>query len=136
MSDNLSTNKEFRLTIREIVQEIALAENGIILPNGNFDFHLFFDLMSRQVARSILRLATLEEPIVEIPADWWQHFKHRWFPRWLRRKFPVKTKWVSAVHKFPELEVPQGILGREFVHLRLVDSLEEILADKRNNNGE
>jgi len=25
----------------------------------------------------------------EWPADWWQHFKQRWFPRWALRRWPV-----------------------------------------------
>lgn len=24
------------------------------------------------------------------PADWWEHFKLRWFPAWLLNKYPVK----------------------------------------------
>ena len=67
----------------------------------------------------ILNVATLEEPIQEIPADWFQHFKLRWFPRWLKRKFPAKMVWVVAIHKFPELQIPP--LGREYVHLKVVD---------------
>lgn len=24
------------------------------------------------------------------PRDWWEHFKQRWFPRWLEERFPVE----------------------------------------------
>jgi hypothetical protein len=27
---------------------------------------------------------------VEYPADWWQHFKQRWFPCWALRRWPCK----------------------------------------------
>jgi len=27
---------------------------------------------------------------IHAPADWWQHFKERWFPNWLEQKFPVR----------------------------------------------
>lgn len=29
---------------------------------------------------------------VDMPVDWWQHFKERWFPRWAIRRWPVRTK--------------------------------------------
>lgn len=67
----------------------------------------------------ILDLATQNEPIMEVPADWFQHWKLRWLPRWLKRKFPPKMVWVWAIHKFPELNLPR--LGREYVHLTIVD---------------
>lgn len=28
----------------------------------------------------------------EWPATWWQHFKQRWFPAWLKKRFPVKME--------------------------------------------
>lgn len=39
------------------------------------------------------------------PADWWQHFKDRWFPHWLRKRFPVQyrtqTTTMHAAKLFP-----------------------------------
>ena len=67
----------------------------------------------------ILDLATINEPIREIPFDWWAHFKLRWFPKWLKRKFPPRMVWVVAVHRFPELQVPD--LGREYISLKTID---------------
>ena len=29
---------------------------------------------------------------ITYPADWWQGFKERWFPRWLRHISPVQRK--------------------------------------------
>lgn len=38
------------------------------------------------------------------PADWWQHFKQRWFPAWALRRWPValkkETQRKSVTHKF------------------------------------
>ena len=28
---------------------------------------------------------------IEYPADWWQAFKKRWFPKWLLNRYPVKN---------------------------------------------
>ncbi len=27
---------------------------------------------------------------VSYPADWWQAFKERWFPKWAKRRWPVE----------------------------------------------
>ena len=33
----------------------------------------------------------------EWPADWWQHFKKRWFPRWALRRWPVRMEKREGV---------------------------------------
>lgn len=54
-----------------------------------------------QITRSIggNMVATLRQDVfgeqvlhetVRYPADWWQAFKERWFPVWLKRQFPVR----------------------------------------------
>jgi len=30
----------------------------------------------------------------EFPEDWWQAFKERWFPQWLKKRYPVKYKQI------------------------------------------
>ena len=30
----------------------------------------------------------------EFPEDWWQAFKERWFPQWLKKRYPVKYKLI------------------------------------------
>lgn len=32
----------------------------------------------------------------EVPADWWQHFRQRWFPVWWLKQYPVKTKPIAV----------------------------------------
>lgn len=50
---------------------------------------------------------------ISYPADWWQWFKQRWFPKWLLARFPPKmtTHTVSVSRIFPDFKNPQ--LGRE-----------------------
>lgn len=41
----------------------------------------------------------IRDAIVEYPADWWEAFKDRFFPRWARRLWPVKkTSILVATH--------------------------------------
>lgn len=37
---------------------------------------------------------------IEYPQDWWEHFKARWFPSWLKKRFPVRYhKDVIETHR-------------------------------------
>ncbi len=47
-----------------------------------------------------------KERDVTFPETWWQHFKQRWFPSWLLRRYPVRltTVTVRAEALFPDLE--------------------------------
>ena len=83
------------------------------LNTDNFTFqtlHSFFKDMIRCVAR----VAVLEELLTSFPADWWQAFKARWFPIWLRGRFPVRVTEIRVRHKFPEYH---QLLGREYVEI-------------------
>jgi hypothetical protein len=50
------------------------------------------------------------EMAIEVPASPWDHFKDKYFPHWLERRFPVKKKkitkeWVfTASILFPHLD--------------------------------
>jgi len=44
------------------------------------------------------------EPI-RYPADWWQALKDRWFPAWLRRRYPVVYTAIDVAAMYPDLRV-------------------------------
>ena len=50
----------------------------------------------------------LENQKVEVPIDWWEHFKLRWFPVWLLKRFPVKFKiiMIEAMALYPKIGMP------------------------------
>lgn len=52
-----------------------------------------------------------ESEQVSYPTTWWDAFKARWFPRWLRRFFPVAmtTVCMERYCVYPEVPRPQGI---------------------------
>ena len=39
---------------------------------------------------------------IEYPADWKEAFKERWFPDWIKKKYPVKYKKYDAYMIFPD----------------------------------
>ena len=45
-----------------------------------------------------LRAEVYGRKLGPIPADWWQSFKQRWFPKWLLRRFPVRELDLWAIY--------------------------------------
>jgi hypothetical protein len=35
------------------------------------------------------------------PANWWEAFKERWFPRWYLKRHPIQKAFVSVHREFP-----------------------------------
>jgi hypothetical protein len=64
------------------------------------------------------------EQIVEYPADWWQHFKQRWFPNWTVKRYPVKMTVVRVpqqitMHRVcPHIPISMDDSQRGYIHVR------------------
>lgn len=112
-------DEEFTFQVQQLAEVLAMGR-GTKIAGERFDVEEKVEA-TRYLIALVLDIATQEEPMMRIPADWWQAFKERWYPQWLKKKSPVKYKEIVAVHRFPELEVPHEVLGREFVHLKIVD---------------
>lgn len=106
-----TTFKAKKLVVRE-----ALA-HGILLQPERVQLQLL-QLGIEHVIEAIVTLATQEEEVCDIPADWWQACKERWFPKWLKRRYPVRYDQIWSEHNFPEIELPD--FGREFVHFKKI----------------
>lgn len=52
---------------------------------------------------------------VSYPKTWWQHFKQRWFPQWILKKYPVVQTTITASVKtlYPHLrsKLPLDLMG-------------------------
>lgn len=130
----MDTFPEATVKLKTIGVQLALAEFGVILSPDRIKVE--WDITAViPCLRVLLHIATQEETISEIPSGWFQAFKARWlmnpkwvrlYPKWVRRWVQPKMSWIVAVHKFPELDVPDSVMGREFVHIRVVppDALE------------
>ncbi len=53
--------------------------------------------------------------VLEVPKDWWQHFKEQYFPLWAKRRWPVKheqyEQYVDFDLKLLFPNVPPGFEG-------------------------
>ena len=104
--------QDLTIRLRDFCAE-AWVEVGAADPHTQL---ILFERQGKVVIRAVAKIATLEDMLCAYPKDWWQAFKDRWFPKWLKRHYPVETNDVWAVHKFPDLGTP---LGRERIHLEV-----------------
>lgn len=44
----------------------------------------------------------------QYPKTWWDAFKQRWFPQFLRRLFPITTVVIETWHCYPEWKLPEA----------------------------
>ena len=111
---------DIKLKVTQLVCKIA-ADKGVVFSADRIKIAAWEDLV-----QAIMTLATQEETVFEYPANWWEALKE-----WLLKKHligshviklfkAVRYNKVVAVHKFPELVVPSELLGREFVHLKVM----------------
>lgn len=56
------------------------------------------------------------------PADWWQHFKERWFPAWLKRRFPVRyaTYQVKVKAVYPDFKPSFPVGDQRYITIAYV----------------
>ena len=73
------------------------------------------------IGKAVIDILTLHRPLCTHPRDWWQAFKERWFPQWMLDRWPPRYCHVEAEYKFPEMNPPESVLGRQFVHLKVLD---------------
>ena len=97
------------------------------------DFSMHTSFLTDNLVMRVRGFVWAEEiDVVDIryPRDWWQAFKERWFPRWLRTRYPVEYKehHVDFMAKFPEYNYnPPSELGA----YKLVVRHEEEWHDRR-----
>ena len=68
---------------------------------------------------SMMVAAWREQRILRVPANWWEHFKQRWFPKWALKRWPVLTIAYDAIDYLPRVPIPHPGMGAvEFQVLR------------------
>lgn len=56
-------------------------------------------------------ISTMVKEAEFVPVTWWDHFKLRWFPEWLRKWFPVSTREIAT--RIEEYHTCPHTSGRE-----------------------
>ena len=76
-----------------------------------------FDFISNEVVAQVIGIIwsqQLEE--IKYPRDWWQAIKDRWFPNWLKERYPVIYTIVDVKAKYPKYKLmPEEVTGKAIV---------------------
>jgi hypothetical protein len=76
-----------------------------VLPLADMRAEADFDILARAMIFSASGyIASLRDKSTSYPADWWQAFKARWFPQWLKERYPVMTLSISHYKVCPHLD--------------------------------
>jgi len=113
--------------MKQFASQCAIDYKGVLLDPERFTIETIYGDKGQMLIRLLLDVATREKKIDEIPANWFEGLKEAIYRRWPRpsrwaaRRWHPRMKWVVAMSQFPELHVPNELVGREFVTVRIVD---------------
>jgi len=51
--------------------------------------------VEEEVLRVMCRFAVIDKKEIRVPVDWWDHFKLRWFPAFMLKKWPVEYRVLT-----------------------------------------
>lgn len=113
--------KELDLVVQDqvsklILQKIQHGAAMAISPNElrSMKAVSYVDEMSQRIIYQ-LRWQTLGRVTTYThPKTWWDAFKIRFFPMWLRRKFPEQMTVIEAYQLFPDLPFPVNSTHNEY----------------------
>ncbi len=98
-----------RFAFQQVISDPRILQ-GMDGAKANLDFRVAEDIIRGMLLGIETRLlakrrdetfeATEPAGVVAYPADWWQAFKARWFPRWALRLWPViETQIQKSVRR-------------------------------------
>ena|SRR3990167_8061060 len=91
---------EWQFRLREIATEMAIQPKMLVLAERHDpEFNV-------RVLTMMLKALTQPYHQHVYPADWWQAFKARWFPRWLQRRFPPSMTILRLERYCPHMRIP------------------------------
>ena len=98
-----STFEKRRLELIMLGNSIMMSENVML----DAKFNLTKEMAGRMVAsiKGYLWSEELGHKCLEVPYDWWEHFKQRWFPSWATKRWPVLWEWHDAAVILPRVPV-------------------------------
>jgi len=96
--------------------DLDLKRVGLTATSSTYAYrvdHVMGELVHQLTA---LFASEKQDPYVfSYPATWWQHFKQRFFPAWLLRKFPVrmaeKRLDVQTLYPYLKTSLPLKAMG-------------------------
>ncbi len=83
----------------------------------------YFDIMADDMVMVMKRVVyahKMEEGAISYPTTWWDHFKQRWFPAWLKKLYPVRmtTKDFKVYRTYPDKVFPKE---RSYINVQVLE---------------
>ncbi|SRR5579862_2184182 len=105
--------------------ELDLQQFGLTVTNSSFCYGLRAGNKGLQEMFSEFRTFVAceqQKPFtIATPATWWDHFKQRFFPHWLTRRFPVQLQTheiaIKTVYPFLKTKLPLRMTGSRVIVL-------------------
>ena len=110
----MEVTKEYQMQIKRHIVEMGHGKGINISPERITIEEL------ENLIRVVIDVATQEDMVHKYPANWKQAVKERFFPKWLKKYYPVQYAFVWAIHKYPEVAIPD--LGKEFVSFKILNT--------------
>jgi len=81
------------------------------IPRENIDVQFFpsLECWDGMGLRLVARIWGETIDIVHYPSTWWDAFKVRWFPAWLKRRFPPRFTEIKAKALYPKVSIPSKL---------------------------
>lgn len=70
----------------------------------------YLDKQTRMLVQEMVATVATwrQQRMLSVPANWWQHFKQRFFPAWALRRWPVLYTHYDAAVILPKVPVVAG----------------------------
>lgn len=110
-----------KISDRVDVREVKLEKLKLMLlqkmseefaEGADIDFEYFCDWTTNDIMMRVVQIVwgqRLKRIEIQYPANWWQHFKKRWFPEWAKKRWTVvyeKTR-VNVYAIYPDIAFPR-----------------------------
>ncbi len=113
--------EDYSFHVRKVTNTIAL-DRGLLLDANRVEIRRYVrEELTSDIIQGVLSIACQDEEVFDYPSDWWEWAKERWLPKWLKKRYPVRMARIWAIHKYPELNVPNELVGKEYIHFRVVN---------------
>ena len=120
---NLATYSKVDLPIEQICSQVSISKLALTYSNQP-------ELIIRQaVDQVVMRLVAMvpaqpTKPVsYKYPANWWEHVKERFAPKWFLKRFPVEYEIYSVEAKvfYPQIKLPMQQYVPTFSFVKLED---------------
>lgn len=110
VTDPRYTPPSFELDIHRVQYELERFGARIIFAPEvlhSIEVRNYRDVVGERLVTELLGVVAMwkEQRVLKVPANWWQHFKQRWFPAWALTRWPVLFEHYDAGVILPKVPV-------------------------------